>query len=49
MVARTEQNRLLLQIDARLAMLQNALDDIVDLRHLIGGNHQLRSLAGRFI
>jgi hypothetical protein len=48
-VAGTEQHRLMLQIDARLAMLQDALDHIIDLCCLVGRDDELRSLAGALV
>jgi hypothetical protein len=48
-VAGTEQRRLPLQVDARLAMLQDTLDDIVDLSRLIRGDDELRSFTRRFV
>src|SRR5215472_17839861 len=48
-VAGAEQHRLPLQVDAFFAVLQHTLDDVLGLCRFIGGNDQLRPLAGWFV
>jgi hypothetical protein len=46
---RAKQHRLPLQVDARFAVLQDALDHIISLRQLIGRDDKGRPLAGRLV
>jgi hypothetical protein len=48
-VAGAKQHRLPLQVDARFAVLQDALDHIISLRQLIGRDDKGRPLAGRLV
>jgi hypothetical protein len=49
MVARTEQHRLSFKVNACLAVLQDTLDYVLDLRHFVGRRDQLRPLPGWFV
>ena len=44
-----EQHRLLAQRHARLAPLEDALDDVVDLRQLVGDGDEHGALAARAV
>jgi hypothetical protein len=49
MVARAEQHRLSFKVNACLAVFQDTLNDVLDLRRFISRHDQLRPLTGWFI